>query len=104
MNNDKEYSYNGAKIFQNSKKINQLNLKKNLQIMNDPAFHLNRTLKAYINNKLNKNNSTENIIAKCPGEINNTNESKLNDKTDSFNRIKTVSNIKKKIIYFPITS
>ncbi len=100
MNNENECSNNGSKLFQINKKSNHLNYKKNLKIMNDPAFHLNRTLKAYINNRLNKNFSTENIKVKCSGEIKNVNDSKINDYNISFNRIKTMSNIIKKNNFF----
>jgi hypothetical protein len=95
MNNGIENSYSGTKI--NKKKANykKLSVKKNLQIMNDPAFHLNRTLKAYINYKLNANASTEKIeTLKNSVEI-----TKTQNHNNSFNRAKTLSNIinKKKL-------
>ena len=95
MNISNGNSYSGTKI--NKKKANykKLSVKKNLEIMNDPAFHLNRTLKAYINYKLNKNTSTEKITTlKNSVEI-----SKTQNHNNSFNRAKTLSNIinKKKL-------
>lgn len=103
MNYENEYSHSGNKLNKRKTKYKKLNIKKNLQIMNDPAFHLNRTLKAYINNKLNKNNSTDNIKVKNSGEIKISNEflnlTKYND-NNSFNRIKTVSNIINKKHFF----
>ena len=95
MNIGNDNSYSGTKI--NKKKMNykKLSMKKNLQIMNDPAFHLNRTLKAYINYKLNKNISTEKIES-----LKNFVElTKTQNQNNSFIRAKTLSNIinKKKI-------
>ena len=52
-------SYSGTKIAKRKMNYKKISIKKNFKIMDDPAFHLNRTLKAYINNKLNQNNSTE---------------------------------------------
>ena len=103
MNNENEYSHSGNKLNKRNTKYKKLNIKKNLRIMDDPAFHLNRTLKAYINNKLNKNNSTDNIKVKNSGEIKISNEflnfTKYNV-NNSFNRVKTVSNIINKKHFF----
>ena len=54
--------------------------------MNDPSIHLNRTLKAYINNRLNKNFSTENIQVKASGEMKIQNEitNEINNKCSIF--------------------
>ena len=76
------------------------NIKRNLKIMNDPAFHLNKTLKEYIAQKLKKNISTEKILK----DNKNTNEIKMKNGImniipemskgyNYFNRIKTLSNI-----------
>ena len=95
MNIGNDNSYSGKKI--NKKKANykKLSVKKNLKIMNDPAFHLNRTLKAYINYKLNINATTEKIeTLKNSVEI-----IKTQNHNNSFNGAKTLSNIinKKKL-------
>ena len=78
------------------------NIKKNLNLMNDPAFHLNKTLKEYISKKLNKNNSSEKnsqsknfkkaIENKMQNGLNNFIQ-KVNGLYNNFSRIKTMSNI-----------
>ena len=69
MNILNECSRSGVKIAKKKINFKKLNLKKNFQIMDDPAFHLNRTLKTYINNRLN-NNATEKIeISKNPNDL-----------------------------------
>lgn len=76
------------------------NIKRNLKIMNDPAFHLNKTLKEYIAQKLKKNTSTEKMLK----DNKNINEIKMKNGImniipemskgyNYFNRIKTLSNI-----------
>ena len=82
--------------------ISKNNIKRNLKLMNDPAFHFNKTLKGYIENKLNKNYSTEKMSVikdnKSINEIKMKNGiiniiPKLNEHYKYFNRIKTVTNI-----------
>lgn len=78
------------------------NIKRNLNLMNDPAFHLNKTLKDYISKKLNKNNTTEKnshskdykrtIENKMQNGLNNIIQ-KVNERYNNFNRIKTMTNI-----------
>ena len=98
MNILNECSRSGVKITKKKINFKKLNLKKNIQIMDDPAFHLNRTLKAYINNRLNNNISTETIeTLKNTNDISKVKEF-LNNK--SFNRTKTLSNFMNKKQYF----
>ena len=91
------------KISKSLKKHNSRNnIKRNLNLMNDPAFHLNKTLKEYISKKLNKNNSTEKksyskdfkrtIGNKMQNGLNNIIQ-KVNERYNNFSRIKTISNI-----------
>ena len=83
----------GTKIIKKKMKHKKISIKKNLQILDDPAFHLNRTLKEYINNRLNKNSSTEIIDnLKSSEEI-----SKINK---SYNRAQSLSNIINKKKFF----
>ena len=77
----------------------KINIKRNLKIMNDPAFHLNKTLKEYITNKLCKNNSNEKIMVskdiknkKLKNNISNI-FPKVFEHNNYFNRIKTKTNI-----------
>lgn len=98
MNILNECSRSGIKITKKRINFKKLNLKKNIQIIDDPAFHLNRTLKAYINNRLNNNISTEKIET-----VKNSNDiSKLKElfNNTSFNRAKTLSNFINKKQYF----
>ena len=97
MNILNECSNSGVN-FTKKNNFKKINLKKNIQIIDDPAFHLNRTLKAYINNRLNNNISTEKIET-----VKNSNDiSKLKElnNNNSFNRAKTLSNIINKKQYF----
>ena len=63
--------FSNKKISIKRKAISKVNISKNLHLMNLPEFHLNRTIKAYINKKLNsktnnsvnKKNITENNIS-----------------------------------------
>ena len=82
--------------------ISKNNIKRNLKLMNDPAFHFNKTLKEYIENKLNNNFSTEKMSVlkdnKSINEIKMKNGiiniiPKLNERYKYFNRIKTITNI-----------
>ena len=79
----------GTKILTKDVKYKKISLKKNLKIIDDPAFHLNRTLKAYINNRLNKNSSTE-VIDNLKNSV------ELSKCNNSFNRAQTLSNIMNK--------
>ena len=90
MNILNECSRSGDKITKKKINFKKLNFNKNIQIMDDPAFHFNRTLKAYINNRLNNNKSTE----KIEKEQNSNDTSKLKEfiNNNSFNRAKTLSN------------
>ena len=63
--------FSNKKISIKRKANSKVNISKNLHLMNLPEFHLNRTIKAYINKKLNsktnnsvnKKNITENNIS-----------------------------------------
>ena len=89
----------GKKILKIKTTYTKLNFKRGAKIMDDPAFHLNRTLKKYINYKLNKNYSRENIITdKDRGDKKMLNKSsgfapKLKDNSNTLNRANTVTNI-----------
>ena len=92
MNKGKEYN-SGKKLVKKSINYKKISKNKNLKLVDDPAFHLNRTLKAYINNRLSKNSSTEiNNNLKYSDEM-----SKFNN---SFIRTQTLSNIMNKKKYF----
>ena len=98
MNILNECSRPGVKITKKKVNIKKLNLNKDIQIIDDPAFHLNKTLKAYINNRL-----TKNIPIEKKESIKNSNDiSKLKEFTNnnSFNRAKTLSNFINKKKYF----
>ena len=83
-----------TKTIKKSSNFTKINSKKNLRIMDDPAFHLNRTLKAYINKRLNKNESTDKAETINCGDTNDyTNNSKIKETSISFNRAKTFTNI-----------
>ena len=83
------------------KRNSRNNIKRNFNLMNDPAFHLNKTLKEYISKKLNKNKSTEKnsssknfkrtIENKMQNGLNII--QKVNERYNNFSRIKTMSNI-----------
>ena len=92
MNIGTEYNF-GTKLLTKTVNYKKIRLKKSLKIIADPAFHLNRTLKAYINNRLNKNSSTE-IIDNLQNSV------ELSKKNNFFNRVQTLSNIinKKKFL------
>ena len=97
MNILNECSNSRVKITKKKINFKKLNLTKNIQIMDDPAFHLNRTLKAYINNRLNNNISTEKMET-----VKNSNDiSKLKEMiNNSFNKAKTLSNFNNKKQFF----
>lgn len=95
MNIGNECSDSGKKIIMKKRNDKKSNSKKNLEMMNDPAFHLNKTLKVYINNRLKENKSSgKKETLKNSAEISN-----INEKNPIFKRTKTFNNItnKKKI-------
>ena len=106
MNIENRYLYtivkeNKAYQKLNKKMYSKINIKRNLKLMNDPAFHQNKTLKEYISNKLNKNISTEkNIVLKGINEANAenhlANDSKLNEYKKIIKRIKEISELMNK--------
>ena len=83
--------FSTKKIVIKRKAYSKANISKNLHLMNLPEFHLNRTIKAYINEKLSKancslnnQNLTENIIpvlkiqSKCKQRNHNNNLTRIN--------------------------
>ena len=60
MKDGKNLPFSKEKIMIQRKPFPKINISKNLYLMNLPEFHLNRTIKAYINQKLNKSNLTQN--------------------------------------------
>ena len=97
MNIRNDFINSGEKIIHKKGNYTKLNLKKNLKTLDDPAFHLNRTLKQYINYKLNKNSCEKNIRE----TKHSYNISKFKDNSKSFSRCQTVSNIIKGKKIFP---
>lgn len=97
MNIRNDFMHSGKKIIHNKSNYAKLNLKKNLKTLDDPAFHLNRTLKQYINYKLNKNLGEKNIRE----TKNSNNLSKFKENSKSFSRCQTVANIIKNKKVFP---
>ena len=100
MNIKNDYLNSGKKMLKTKKSYTKLNSKNSIKIIDDPAFHLNRTLKQYINYKLNQNISriNNNIDDKDSGDnklLNNLPNvaPKFKDKNNSLNRANTVSNI-----------
>ena len=83
---------NSPIIIARKKLVSRINIKRNLKLMNDPAFHFNKTLKDYINNKLRQNYSSEKINILTQDSLINNN-SKVIDRNNNFNRIKTITNI-----------
>ena len=94
-----DFSNSGKKLFKTKTSFTKLNAKNSIKIIDDPAFHLNRTLKQYINYKLNQKISRiNNNNGKDSGDnklLNNlsSEDPKLKDKSNSLNRANTVSNI-----------
>ena len=79
--------------------ISKINIKRNIRMMNDPAFHLNKTVKEYITNKLKKNYSTEKLIvskevkdSKIQSSLSNIFQNTF-EHNNNFNRIKAITNI-----------
>ena len=103
MNLRNDYSISGKKMFKRKAK---LVYKKGIKVINDdPAFHLNRTLKQYINYKLSKNISGENNNTKIDSKILNNLSSfvpKLKDNDNCLSRSNTVADIIKKRKLFSI--
>ena len=97
MNLRNDYSTSGKKMFKRKAK---LGFKKGLKVIDDdPAFHLNRTLKQYINYKLNKNISGENNNTNKDSKIINNLSSFVPNFKDNDNRLSrsnTVADIIKK--------
>lgn len=83
---------NSSIIITKKKLISRINIKRNLKLMNDPAFHFNKTLKEYITNKLKQNYSSEKINVLTQDSLINNN-SKVIDRKNNFNRIKSITNI-----------
>jgi len=100
MNLRNEYSTSGKQMFKKKAKFSKLSYKKSLKkIDDDPAFHLNRTLKQYINYKLSKNISGENNITNIDSKVQNNLSSfvpKFKDNDNCLSRSYTVAEIIKK--------
>lgn len=97
MNIRNDFINSGKKIIHKKENYRKLNLKNNLKTLDDPAFHLNRTLKQYINYKLNKNSGEKNIReTKHPIKL-----SKYKENNKSSSRCQSVSNIIKTKKVFP---
>ena len=114
MNIANDCLYSISKEYKNSPKLKQkifseYNIKKNLKIMNDPAFQQNKTLKEYIASKLKENNLYDkNSLFKDAkiGKIQDGfiyNFSKMVEHKNNFTRTKTFANMmnksKDKIVY-----
>ena len=93
MKDGKIPPFSNEKIIIKRKPFPKINITKNLHLMNLPEFHLNRTIKAYINEKLNKSN-----LIKNPS-VNNISYNKSQVKPipkktyNNLTRIKTMTNI-----------
>ena len=99
MKNGNVMPFSSEKIIIKRKPFPKVNISKNLHLMNLPEFHLNRTIKAYINSKLNKTNFLQNSTEKIfPSKLNKSkskSKSKTKTKTNNNNltRINTITNI-----------
>ena len=96
MKNGSTSPFSTEKLSLKRKGFSKVNISKNIHLMNLPEFHLNRTIKAYINNKLNKtNNSNCKKITTENNYSSNIIQSKIKPKYqhNNFSRIKTVNNI-----------
>ena len=104
MNIANDCLYSKSKEYKCSPKINkkifsEYNIKRNLKIMNDPAFQQNKTLKEYISGKLKENNLYEkNIVFKDTksGKLQDGfiyNFPKMIEHKNNFNRTKTLANM-----------
>ena len=93
MKDGKIPPFSNEKILIKRKPFPKINITKNLHLMNLPEFHLNRTIKAYINEKLNKSNLIKNT------SVNNISYNKIQAKPllkknyNNLTRIKTMTNI-----------
>ena len=100
MNLRNDYSTSGKKMFKRKANYSKLSFKKGIKVIgDDPAFHLNRTLKQYINNKLSKNISGENNNTNLDSKIINNLSSfvpKFKDNNNCLSRSNTVADIIKK--------
>ena len=106
MNLRNDFSTSGKKMFKRKTNYSKLDVKKGVKVIDDdPAFHLNRTLKQYINNKLSKNISGENNNTNIDSKIINnlsTFVPKFKDKENCLSRSNTVADIIKKRNLFSI--
>ena len=106
MNLRNDYSTSGKKMFKRKANYSKLSFKKGIKVIDDdPAFHLNRTLKQYINNKLSKNISGENNNTNIDSKIINNLSSfvpKVKDNDNCLSRSNTVADIIKKRKLFSI--
>ena len=93
MKDGKIPPFSTEKIIIKRKPFPKINITKNLHLMNLPEFHLNKTIKAYINEKLNKTNLIQNP------SVNNVTNNKIQVKSiqkktyNNLPRIKTMTNI-----------
>ena len=102
MKNGNIMPFSNEKITIKRKQFLKVNISKNLHLMNLPEFHINRTIKAYINNKLNKTNLFQNSTEKNfpQKKIKSKSKSKTKINNNNIKRINTMTNILKKKKYF----
>jgi hypothetical protein len=106
MKDGKIPPFSTEKIIIKRKPFPKMNITKNLHLMNLPEFHLNRTIKAYINQKLNKSNLTQNptvnnisynkIQVKPQSKKYSNNLTRINTSTNILSRKKTPKLVKKR--------
>lgn len=106
MKDGKNLPFSKEKIMIQRKPFPKINISKNLHLMNLPEFHLNRTIKAYINQKLNKSNLTQNpavnnisynkIQVKPQSKKYSNNLTRINTSTNILSRKKTPKLVKKR--------
>ena len=90
--------FSPKKLLIKRKAYSRLNISKNLHLMNLPEFHLNQTIKAYINNKLNKTNNpinTQNLTDNNIPIIKIQKKSRQNNQQKNLPRINTLINMLK---------
>ena len=108
MNNGNISPFSAEKIIIKRKAYSRLNISKNLHLMNLPEFHLNRTIKEYINNKLNITNNpinTQNLTENNIPIIKIQMKSRKNNQRKNLPRINTFINmLKPKKIFINKTS
>ena len=98
MNHGNVFPISTEKILIKRKAYSKVNISKNLRLMNLPEFHLNRTIKAYINNKLNKTKNhsyTKNLTENNSPAIKIKMEKKPKNQHNNLTRINKVFNILK---------